>query len=84
MGQMGFFDVSKRYAGLDAKSDPLVKLNAIVPWAYFRPQLEAVWRRPPEARKSNAGRKPYDAILKFKTSWCCRACTISPTSRPSS
>ncbi len=31
MGQMGFFDVSKRYAGLDAKSDPLVKLNATSP-----------------------------------------------------
>ena len=35
MGQMGFFDVSKRYAGLDAKADPLVKLNAMVPWADF-------------------------------------------------
>jgi len=36
MGQMDFFDLSKRYAGLDAKADPLVKLNAIVPWADFR------------------------------------------------
>ncbi len=31
MGRMGFFDVSKRYAGPDVKSDPLVKLNRIVP-----------------------------------------------------
>lgn len=45
MGQMGFFDVSKRYAGLDAKADPLVKLNAMVPWDAFRPRLEPVWRR---------------------------------------
>jgi hypothetical protein len=45
MGQMGFFDVSKRYAGLDAKADPLVKLNGIVPWADFRPQLD-VLRQP--------------------------------------
>ncbi len=52
MGQMGFFDLSKRYAGLDAKADPLLKLNAIVPWADFRSRREAVWRRPPEARKS--------------------------------
>ncbi len=57
MGQMGFFDVSKRYAGLDAKSDPLVKLNAI-PWAYFRPQLEAVRRRPPEARNPTLAASP--------------------------
>lgn len=45
MGQMGFFDVSKRYAGLDAKADPLVKLNAMVPWDAFRPRREPVWRR---------------------------------------
>ncbi len=76
MGQMGFFDVSKRYAGLDAKSDPLVKLNAI-PWAYFRPQLEAVWRRPPEARKSKAGRKPWDAVVMFKALVLCELYNLS-------
>ena len=32
MGHMGFFDVSQRYAGLDAKDDPLVKLHETVPW----------------------------------------------------
>ena len=32
MGQMGFFDVAKRYAGLDAKNDPLVKIDEAVPW----------------------------------------------------
>ncbi len=77
MGQMGFFDVSKRYAGLDAKSDPLVKLNAIVPWAYFRPQLEAVWRRPPEARKSKAGRKPWDVVVMFKALVLCELYNLS-------
>ncbi len=71
MGQMGFFDVSKRYAGLDAEADPLVTLNAIVPWADFRRQLEAVWRRPPEARKSKAGRKPWDAVVMFKALVLC-------------
>jgi hypothetical protein len=58
MGQLGFFDVSKRYAGLDGKVDPLVKLNAMVPWDAFRPQLEPVWRWPPEERKSKAVRNP--------------------------
>ena len=66
MGQMGFFDVANRDAGLDAKSDPLVKLNALVPWGDFRPRLEAVWRRPPDQRKSRAGRKPWDAVVMFK------------------
>ncbi|MBB4287968.1 hypothetical protein GGD88_003736, partial [Roseospira goensis] len=32
MGQMGFFDVTNRYAGLDAKADPLVKLSEMVCW----------------------------------------------------
>ena len=36
MGQMGFFDVARRYAGLDAKKDPLVGIDALVPWASFR------------------------------------------------
>jgi hypothetical protein len=66
MGQMGFFDVSKRYAGLEAKSVPLVKLNAIVPWEYFRPPVEAVWRRPPACRNPNAGRKPWDEVVMWR------------------
>ena len=32
MAQMGFFDVVERYAGLDAKKDPLLAINASVPW----------------------------------------------------
>ena len=43
MAQMGFFDVEKRYAALDAKNDPLVKINAVVPWEAFRSRLERVW-----------------------------------------
>ena len=77
MGQMGFFDVSQRYAGLDAKDDPLVKLNETVPWEDFRGQLEAVWRRPPEARKSRAGRKPWDAVLIFKAIVLCELYNLS-------
>lgn len=40
MAQMGFFDLSDRYASLDAKRDPLVEIDAIVPWEEFRPVLE--------------------------------------------
>jgi len=67
MAQMGFFDLSDRYASLDAKMDPLVEIDAVVPWEEFRPMLERVWRKPDAERKSRAGRKPMDAVLMFKT-----------------
>ncbi|WP_296761967.1 transposase, partial [Sediminimonas sp.] len=67
MAQMSFFDLSDRYASLDAKKDPLVEIDAVVPWEDFRPTLERFWRKPDEARKSRAGRKPMDAVLMFKT-----------------
>ena len=67
MAQMGFFDLSDRYASLDSKRDPLVEINAVVPWDEFRPALERVWRKPAAERKSRAGRKPMDAVLMFKT-----------------
>jgi len=54
MAQMGFFDLSDRYASLDAKKDPLVAIDAVVPWEEFRSTLEGVWR------------KPIDAIVMFK------------------
>ena len=66
MPQMGFFDLSDRYASLDAKKDPLIEINAVVPWDEFRPLLERVWRKPDEDRKSRAGRKPMDVVLMFK------------------
>ena len=67
MAQMGFFDLSDRYASLDAKKDPLVAIDAVVPWEEFRPTLEGIWRKPDSERKSRAGRKPMDAVLMFKT-----------------
>jgi IS5 family transposase len=32
MPHMGFFDLSDRDASLEAKKDPLVVINAVVPW----------------------------------------------------
>lgn len=66
MAQMSFFDLSDRYASLDAKKDPLVEIDAVVPWEEFRPSLERIWRKPDAERKSRAGRKPMDAVLIFK------------------
>lgn len=42
MAQMGFFDLSNRYASLGAKKDPLVEIAAVVPWEEFRATLERV------------------------------------------
>jgi len=55
MAQLGFFDLSDRYASLDAKKDPLVEIDAVVPWEEFRPALKRVWRKPDADRKSQAG-----------------------------
>ena len=63
MGQMVFFDIANRYAGLDAKNDPLVKIDEVVPWETFRARLEAVWRVSPEERKSAAGVRRGKAAL---------------------
>src|SRR3954447_7451902 len=67
MGQLGFSDLDERYRSLDAKKDPLVFLNEVVPWEDFRARLSAVWRKPDEERKNAAGRKPWDEIVIFKT-----------------
>ena len=71
MGQPGFFDLSRRYEGLDAKKDPLVAILAAVPFELFRPRLKAALvagglRTADAQRKSAAGRKPWDEVLIFK------------------
>ncbi len=77
MSQMGFFDIANRYAGLDAKNDPLAKIDAVVRWEEFRPALEAVWRAPAGERKSAAGRKPWDAVVMFKAIVLCALYNLS-------
>ena len=77
MSQMGFFDIANRYSGLDAKNDPLLKIDAVVRWEEFRPSLEAVWRAAPDTRKSAAGRKPWDAVLMFKAIVLCALYNLS-------
>ena len=79
MGQKGFFDVERRLEAISAKGDPLETIKKMVRWEDFRADIEAVMETKPEERKSNAGRKPYDTILKLR-SWCCSRCTISLTS----
>ena len=66
MGQTGFYDLDRRLEAISAKGDPLAVINATIRFESFRAEIEAVVRPKPEDRKSNAGRKPYDAILMFK------------------
>ena len=66
MRQAGFFDVEERLEAISAKGDPLETIKTAVPWEDFRIDIEAVTETKLEDRKSNGGRKPYDAILKFK------------------
>ena len=77
MGQMGVFDLGIRYSGLDAKNEPLLKIDGVVPWEDLRARLEAVWRRADKSRKSRAGRKPWDAIVMFKTIILCALYNLS-------
>jgi transposase, IS5 family len=66
MGQLGFFDTEKRLAALSAKGDPLETIDRLVPWESFRADIEAVVCTPDSDKKSNAGRKPLDAIVMFR------------------
>src|SRR5262249_24865236 len=66
MGQKGFFDFERRLKVISAKGDPWRRIKRIVPWEDFRADIEAVTETKAASRKNNAGRKPYDTILKFK------------------
>jgi transposase, IS5 family len=55
--------LSARYEKLNQKHDLLVRLNQVIPWEAFRPQLSQIHEK---VRKSQAGRKPTDVVLLFK------------------
>ena len=66
MGQLTFFDVGKRLESLTAKGDPLESIGRLVPWESLRADIEAVVLTPGDEKKSNAGRKPIDALVLFR------------------
>lgn len=61
--QFGFFDLHKRFAKLSEAGDALERLDALIDWELFRPELERIDRK---ERNSAAGRKPLDRVLVFK------------------
>src|SRR3982074_2117706 len=71
MGQLGFFDLSRRYESLTGKHDPLAGIAGMVPFESFRPKLHMALikgelRRSEAERKNSAGRKPWDEVVIFK------------------
>ena len=54
-----------------------MKLNTTAPREDVPRQLETVWPRPPEARNSRAGRKPWDATLVFTVIVQCERYSLS-------
>ena len=52
-GQPGFFDVDERLKQLSAKGDRLERLNAVVDFDLFRPDLE---RAVPRSARAKGGR----------------------------
>lgn len=61
--QPGFFDLDERHHKLNER-DPLIHLNELIDWEDFRSTLERIRPKHP---KSNAGTKPFDVVLMFKT-----------------
>jgi IS5 family transposase len=59
----GFFDDERRRAKLTAMGDPLVRIDSIMDWEMFRPELHQLYAH---ERKSAAGRKAIDVVLMFK------------------
>ncbi|MFT5508734.1 MAG: hypothetical protein ACI89J_001810 [Hyphomicrobiaceae bacterium] len=57
-----FFDLDKRLGALSDKGDPLEVIDAAVPRESFRIAIEAAVCPNRDERKSNAGRKAYDAM----------------------
>ncbi len=66
MAQLGFFDSERRLELLSKKGDRLEAIDKLVEWESFRADIEAIVMTPDDTKKSNAGRKPIDAIVLFR------------------
>jgi hypothetical protein len=61
MGQLGFFDLNRRYESLTEKNDPLVAIAAMVPFESFRPKL------PTSGRLDERPRIKRSTVLRSRT-----------------
>jgi transposase, IS5 family len=62
-GQAGFFDLDERLKDLSAKGDTLERLNRLVDFEMFRPDLA---RAVPRSDRAKGGRPPFDHVFMFK------------------
>jgi IS5 family transposase len=60
MNQLSLFDLFSAYARLDKCTDPLMKLNEIIDWELFRPQLQKI------RNNELVGCKGFDVVMMFK------------------
>jgi len=60
MMQSGLFDSFAAYARLDKCTDPLLRLDEIINWELFRPQLQGI------RNNDMVGRKGFDVVMMFK------------------
>jgi hypothetical protein len=67
MGQLGFFDLNRRYESLTEKNDPLVAIAAVVPFESFRPKLNAALIKGGFAGAKRNARIRRDASLGMKS-----------------
>lgn len=56
-------DLTRRYEKLSEYGDPLERLDKVVDWRVFLPLIEKAFKK---ARKSPAGRIPYNRLMMFK------------------
>ena len=63
MGQLSFWDESRRLDKLSELGDCLVRLQEVINWNIFLPTLKRVFRK---AAKGPGGRPPYDYLMMFK------------------
>lgn len=63
MGQLSFWDESRRLDRLSELGDCLVRLQKAINWNIFVPTLKRVFRK---SAKGHGGRPPYDYLMMFK------------------
>jgi hypothetical protein len=75
MGQRGFWDEHQRVAKLQKKKPVLKRLSESIPWESFRPLLERGYTH---ERKSNAGRKRIDPMIRTRSGVGTAHCELQP------
>ena len=61
--QAGLFDIEERLRELSAKGDDLERIDGLVDFEAFRPDLE---RAVPRSDRARGGRPPYDHVSMFR------------------